>query len=145
MKIIVDADACPVKEIIEQQARLKNIKVIMVSNYSHQINSQYAEVIVVDKESQAADITIANMTAAGDLIVTQDYGLASIVLGKGAVAMSPSGKQYNVENIDGLLMQRYLNAKARQAGNKHINPKKRTRVDNTSFENSLKALLDQLK
>ena len=145
MKIIVDADACPVKEIIEQQAGFKNIKVIMVSNYSHQINSQYAEVIVVDKESQAADITIANMTAPGDLIVTQDYGLASIVLGKGAIAMNPNGKHYTLENIDGLLMQRYLNAKARQAGNKHINPKKRTRSDNTSFENSLKTLLDQIK
>lgn len=143
MKIIVDADACPVKEIIEVLAERKDIKVIMVSNYSHQISSHYAEKVVVDKESQAADITIANMTEPGDIIVTQDYGLASIVLGKGAAAVNPSGKIYTDQNIDMLLMQRYLNTKARQAGLKHINPKKRTVNDNNRFEQSFKSLLDK--
>lgn len=142
MKIIVDADACPVKDIIESQAKLRNINVIMVSNYSHQIKSHYAETIMVDKESQAADMTIANMTAPGDIIVTQDYGLASIVLGKGAAAINPNGKIFTDENIDGLLMQRYVNAKARQAGIKHINPKKRTARDNSGFARSLASLLE---
>ena len=145
MKIIVDADACPVKKIIEDLARRRQIKVIMVSNYSHQINSDYAETIAVDKEAEAADITIVNMTEPGDIIVTQDYGLASIVLGKGAVAVSPSGKVYTEQNIDILLTQRYLNAKARQSGGKHINPRKRSARENRHFEEAFKGLLDKIR
>lgn len=143
MKIIVDADACPVKEIIEDLAQQNKIRVIMVCNYNHQINSSYAEKVIVGQESQAADITITNMTEPGDIVVTQDYGLASIVLGKGAAAINPSGKIYTDSNIDILLMQRYLNTKARQAGGKHGNPKKRTRKDNNHFAQSFQLLLDK--
>lgn len=141
MRIIVDADACPVKEIIEKQARPNRIKVIMVANYSHQIRSDYAETIMVDRDSQAADIFIANLTKAGDLIVTQDYGLASIVLGKGAMAIHPSGKLYTAENIDTLLMQRYLNTKSRLAGQKQTNTKKRKRNDDLKFEHTLAVII----
>lgn len=141
MRIIVDADACPVKELIEKQARPYRIKVIMVANYSHQISSGYAETVMVDRDSQAADIYIANLTEAGDLIVTQDYGLASIVLGKGAKAIHPSGRLYTAENIDTLLMQRYLNTKSRLAGEKQINPKKRNTNDDRRFEHNLALII----
>ena len=143
MKIIVDADACPVKEIIEGMARHNRIKVIMVSNYSHEIRSDYAETVVVDKEAEAADITIVNMTEPGDIIITQDYGLASIVLAKGARALNPNGKVYTDQNIDMLLTQRYLNAKARRARGRHINLPKRSTKDNLNFEQSFQRLLDK--
>lgn len=145
MKIIVDADACPVKEIIETLARRKRIKVIMVSNYSQNIRSDYAETVIVDKEAEAADITIVNMTEPGDIIITQDYGLASIVLGKGARALNPNGKVYTDQNIDMLLTQRYLNAKARRAGGRHINPRKRSTKENRHFEQSFQRLLDKIE
>lgn len=141
MRIIVDADACPVKEIIEEQARVNQIGVIMVANYSHEISSDYAEIIRVDNSSQAADITIANLASAGDLIVTQDYGLASIALARGAKAVNPSGILYTAENIDQLLMQRYLNTRARMAGQKHINPKKRSKNDEKRFRQTLSILI----
>ena len=141
MKIIVDADACPVKDIIEDLAKRRKARVIMVSNYSHEISSQYAEVVRVDKVSQAADVTIVNMTETGDIVVTQDYGLASLVLGKGAVAINPNGRIYTANNIDMLLTQRYLNAKARQAGLKSINPRKRTGKDDNNFQKNFDRIL----
>ena len=141
MKILVDADACPVKEIIEKIARKYKLNVIMVSNSSHIINSDYSKHIVVDGNSQAADIAIANNTVSGDVVITQDYGLAAIVLGRGAMAIHPDGKVYTSENIDGLLMQRYLNAKARQAKQRVNNPKKRTNIDNQRFTRNFDSLI----
>lgn len=67
MKILVDADACPVKKIIEEVAGKHNIKVILVSNFSHAINSKYSEIIIIDKAPQAADIAITNRTSVGDI------------------------------------------------------------------------------
>lgn len=144
MKILVDADACPVKEIIEQAAKEYNLDVVMVSNPSHKINSSYdkTSIIVVDGESQASDIYIANHCSHGDIAVTQDYGLACIVLAKGAKAIHPNGKIYNNENIDGLLMQRYTNWKIRKSGHRIINPKKRSRKNDIHFSTSLRCLIE---
>ncbi|HZK87085.1 MAG TPA: YaiI/YqxD family protein [Syntrophomonas sp.] len=142
MKIIVDADACPVKQIIEKTAQKHNLAVIMVSNYHHQINSEYASVLVVDGASQAADLVIVNHTSPGDIIVTQDYGLAAMILGKQAYAIHPMGNIYTSENIEGLLMQRYVNQKARQA-KKHVSgPRKRQTADDQRFEGELENLIN---
>jgi hypothetical protein len=143
MKILVDADACPVKDIIEEIAGNYKLRVIMVSNSSHVINSDYSEHLVVDEGSQAADIAIANNTEAGDIVVTQDYGLASIILTRGAMAIHPDGKVYTLNNIDGLLMQRYINYKARQARKRIINMKKRTQDDNNRFIDSFNRLIEE--
>lgn len=142
MKIIVDADACPVKPIIENSARKHHLEVIMVSNYHHQINSDYASVVVVDGASQAADLIIVNYTKPGDIVVTQDYGLAAMILGRHAFAIHPMGNIYTNENIEGLLMQRYVNQKARQAS-KHISgPRKRQTKDDQRFEQELENLIN---
>jgi len=133
MKVLVDADACPVKNIIEGIAGNYNLRVIMISNPNHIIDNNYSEHIVVDGGSQAADIAIANRTAAGDIVVTQDYGLASLVLARGAMAIHPDGKIFTLDNIDGLLMQRYVNYKARQAKVRISRAKKRNQDDNQRF------------
>lgn len=142
MRIIVDADACPVKDIIEEVARSNQIPVIMVSNLNHNISSSYSEIIVVDGSSQAADIAIVNMSVAGDIVVTQDYGLASIILGKNGKAINPNGKVYSIDNIDTLLMQRYINFKAREARQKVSRTKKRSKNDNEKFEKNLNKLIN---
>ncbi len=144
MKILVDADACPVKDIIEDIAGYYNLQVIMISNPSHNIRSSYSDIIMVDGGAEAVDIAVANRSKAGDIVVTQDYGLASMVLGKGAAAINPSGKIYTMENIDGLLMQRYLNYKARKVGLKTINPRKRSAKDDQRFTRNFTELIEKL-
>lgn len=145
MKVIVDADACPVKSIIEKVSRSYNIDVIMVSNYHHQIESDYAKVVVVDGSSQAADMVIANYTRPGDIVVTQDYGLAALILAKQTNAIHPQGNIYSQENIDGLLMQRYVNQKARQANKRTAGPRKRTSLDDKNFEQQFEKLILEQK
>lgn len=137
MVILVDADACPVKNIIETLAKKHHLKVLMISNISHHIQSDYAEHIVVDNVSQSADVEIMNRSKKGDIIVTQDYGLASIVLGRGCYAIHPSGKEYLENNIDQLLMQRFVNQKTMQSGGRIKGPKKRTAQDDVRFKEAL--------
>lgn len=141
MKILVDADACPVKEIIEQIARAHSIELIMVSNINHLIKSDYARVITVDGADQSADLSIINLSRKRDIVITQDYGLASMLLAKGCYVMDSLGRRFNEANIDGLLMQRYLNQKARRAGGRITGPRKRQAADNSRFaENFLKLI-----
>ncbi|MDD4802324.1 MAG: YaiI/YqxD family protein [Syntrophomonas sp.] len=142
MKILVDADASPVNEIIKKAARKYQLDLIFVSNVNHLIKSDYGKVMVVDGYSQSADVAIINLVKRGDLVITQDYGLASIVLSKGGLALHPSGKQYSEANIDGLLMQRYLNSQIRKAGGRIHGPHKRTKADNFLFSEKLTAILN---
>jgi hypothetical protein len=142
MKILVDADACPVKDIIEKVAKKYHLELILVSNINHLIDSAYGEVVVVDGLSQAADMAIINRTVTGDIVITQDYGLASIALAKGGLALHPVGKQFTEDNIDGLLMQRYINDKVRRAGGRIHGPQKRNAADNSLFEERLSAIIN---
>ncbi len=144
MRILVDADACPVKNIIEEVAKQYKIEVLMVSNHHHGIKSSYAQVLMVDSYSQSVDIAIVNRAVAGDIIVTQDYGLAAMVLEKGIGAIHPGGKIFTKENIDGLLMQRYVNQKAREARSKTLRNKKRTARDDIHFKQEFIRLIEGL-
>jgi len=143
LKIIVDADACPVKDIIEHIAREYQIETILVANFNHIITSDYARIIRVDRAAQSADIAIINLASKGDLLVTQDYGLAAIMLAKGCCVLDHMGKEYNQENIDFLLMRRYLNQKARQARQRISGPAKRQRTDNQSFDENFRKLIER--
>ena len=143
MKIIVDSDACPVKEIIVNIAREYQVDVVMVCSYAHFLEEQEGvQVIQVDQEPQAADIAIINRTAKSDIVVTQDYGLAAIVLGKGAAAISPRGIIYAEEKMDGMLAQRHLQQKFRKSGGRTKGPKPHSEKDNIKFASHLKKLID---
>ncbi len=142
MRILVDADACPVKNIIEEVAKQYKIEVIMVSNHHHGIKSSYARVLMVDSYSQSVDIALVNMALAGDILVTQDYGLAAMVLEKGVEAIHPGGKIYTIDNIDSLLMQRYVNQKARESKIKTTRNKKRTLQDDSRFRQEFIHLIE---
>lgn len=141
LKIIVDADACPVKDIIEEVAKEHRLEMIMVSNINHLITSQYAKVMVVDGTAEAADIAIVNLTRRGDVVVTQDYGLASMALAKGSYALDPLGHQYTETNIEGLLLSRYINQKARRAGERTGGPRKRNSDDDSRFHQLLREII----
>lgn len=142
MKLIIDADACPVIRIALDEAVKRGIESIIVCDNSHSIEYENAATIIVDKGSDSADCKIANLCMKDDIVITQDYGLAALVLGKKAKAISQNGLIYNNANIDNLLYSRFLGKKERLAGNRTKGPKKRTQQDDTNFLNEFIKLLD---
>ena len=142
-RILVDADACPVKEIILRMAKRRNIPVTMVIDTSHELGDGYSTVITVDKGADSADFFIAGMASRHDIVVTQDYGLAAMILARGASAIDQNGMVYTGGNIDSLLEGRYIGQKIRRGGGRTKGPKKRTREDDERFENAFGRMLDR--
>lgn len=146
MQILVDADACPVVALVEQIARERQIPVTLYCDTNHVLWSDYAQVRTIGAGADAVDFALTADCRKGDVVVTQDYGLAAIILAKGAFALHQSGMQYTQDNIDRLLMERHLARKARMAKAKHHlkGPSRRTRQDDERFADALKTLLDQI-
>lgn len=141
MKIYVDADACPVKDIIISEGRNAEIPVILVTSFSHYSNAEQpsgVEIIYVDSGADAADYRIMKLAGAGDIIVTQDYGLASLGLAKGCIVLHHKGFSYTNENIDQLLQTRYFSAMARKSGKRTKGPKPFTAEDREQFRRLFK-------
>jgi uncharacterized protein len=137
MKIYVDADACPVKDIIISEGTNAEIPVILVTSLSHFSTTEQplgVETIYVDSGADAADYRIMKLAQKGDLIVTQDYGLASLGLAKGCTVLHHKGYSYTNENIDELLQTRYLSAMARKSGKRTKGPKPFTTEDKETFK-----------
>jgi len=144
MKIYVDADACPVKDIIISEGTSAEIPVILVTSISHFSNAEQpagVETIYVDSGADAADYRIMKLAKLGDIIVTQDYGLASLGLAKGCVVLHHKGFSYTNENIDQLLQTRYLSAMARKGGQRTKGPKPFTEEDREQFRDLFKQVI----
>lgn len=141
MKIMVDADACPVKGIILEQAKRRNIPVIMFMDTSHELYDDYCVIVTVDKAKDSADFAIIKRAEAGDIVVTQDYGLAAMALARGAKAINQNGLIYTDSNIASLLNDRHISAQIRRAGGRTSNSKKRTKENNLDFEKAFISLL----
>ena len=108
MKILIDADACPVVSIVEHMAEKYGIPVILLCDTNHVLQSEYSEVKVIGAGADAVDFALVGLCQKGDLVVTQDYGVAAMILGKGAYGIHQSGKWYTDENIDRMLMERHI-------------------------------------
>ena len=143
MQIYVDADACPVVSIVEEVAEKYRIDVTLLCDTNHILTSDYSEVIVVGAGADAVDYKLISICHKGDIVVSQDYGVAAMALGKGAYAIHQSGKWYTNENIDQMLMERHLNKKARRGSHKnHLKgPRKRTKEDDKRFAQSFEKLV----
>ena len=143
MNIFVDADACPVVGIVEKIAEKYDVPVTLLCDTNHVLASEYSEVIVVGAGADAGDYKLISLCHRGDIVVSQDYGVAAMALGKGAYAIHQSGKWYTDENIDQMLMERHLNKKARRSSQKnHIKgPRKRTDADDERFFQSMEKLV----
>lgn len=137
MKILVDADAVPVKNIIINIAKKNKLDVIMYIDTSHVYDSEYAKVITIDKGRDAVDFAIVKDTGNGDIVITNDYPLAALSLLKGAICIDFNGMLYTENNIDLLLSQRQINQKIRKQGKRGANIKKRTVLDDEKFESVL--------
>ena len=143
MKIYVDADACPVVGIVERAARDHKIEVCLLCDTNHVLQSDYSEIKIIGAGADAVDFALISLCRAGDIVVTQDYGVAAMVLGKKAYAIHQSGRWFTNDNIAQLLMERHVAKAARRAKSKHhiSGPRKRTQEDDKRFEESFRKLI----
>lgn len=144
-KIIVDADACPksVLVIAGDICREFGRELWTVASFNHNISSPHH--ITVGNSSQEADIRVMNLAAKNDIVITQDWGLAAMILAKGAGAISPWGKVFREENIDFMLEEREIKAKHRRGGGRTKGPPKRTQADDHKFSQQLRKLVKELE
>ena len=144
--IYIDADACPVMHIAEEIARRHGIPVTILCDTNHVMYSDYSTVKLIGAGADAVDLALINLCKAGDIVITQDYGVAALALGKGALAVHQSGKCFTDDNIGGLLMDRHLAKKARRSGKHHLKgPAKRTEEDDRRFAESFERLIAELE
>ncbi|KLU65173.1 hypothetical protein DEAC_c27250 [Desulfosporosinus acididurans] len=143
-KILVDADACPrsVLQICLRLAKIYSIQVWTIASFNHKIESDFH--VVVGNASQEADIRLMNLAHAGDVAVTQDWGLAAMLLGKGVRCLNPTGREFSNDTIEFLLEERETKAKFRRGGGRTKGPQKRKLEDDQFFEDSLRRILQDI-
>ena len=136
-QILIDADACPVISLAEKA-------VVLLCDTHHVLTSDYSQVVVVGAGADAVDLALINRCQRGDIVITQDYGVAALALGKGAKAIHQNGLVYTNDNIDRMLMERHLARKARMSGKHPLKgPKKRTAQDDLRFLEAFRSLIAQ--
>ena len=141
MKIFIDADGCPVVRNTVKIAKQFNISCVIICDTAHRIEHDGAETIVVEQGADSTDFRLVNLIGKGDIVITQDYGLAAMCLSKQAVVLNQDGKQYTEENISGLLEFRAIGKKIRRSGGRTKGMPKRTMQQNLDFEEALKDIL----
>lgn len=141
MKIIIDADACPVVDIAVTLAKQNEIQCILVCDTAHRIEREGCQTVMVDKGTDSVDFRLVNMLESGDIAVTQDYGLAAMCLSKKAYAINQNGLIYSDKNIEQLLFTRYVGKKVRAAGGRTKGPSKRTAENDDAFRRALISLI----
>lgn len=141
--ILVDADACPVVKEVEKIAEKYSVPCTLFCDTNHVLFSEYSEVKIIGAGADAVDFALIGACKKNDIVVTQDYGVAVMALGKGAFAIHQSGRYYTNENIDRLLMERHMAKKARRAKSKHHlkGPAKRTEKDDKRFAEAFEKLV----
>ena len=137
MRILIDADACPVVDIAIDIAVENELECILLCDTAHYFNRAGARTIVLGQGADSVDFALVNMDHKGDIVITQDYGLATLVLSKGGYAMHHSGRMYTEDNIDKLLFERFLSAKVRRNGQRTKNMKKFTEHESEQFRQEL--------
>ncbi|EFR87727.1 YaiI/YqxD family protein [Listeria marthii] len=141
-QILVDADACPVKSEIKQVAKEFHLEVTFVASFNHySVNTNGENWIFVDTGKESADMRMMNLAKKGDIIVTQDIGLASILLAKGTFVFSNRGELYREEEMSLMLDIRYRHAKERQQGKYSKGPKAMSDADRSLFQDRLTTFL----
>ena len=141
MIVYVDADGCPVVDITLQLCEKHHISCVLVCDTAHTFTRRDAAVITVDKGSDSADFAIANRLVPGDIVITQDYGLASMCLSRNATVLHQDGWEYTTDNIDALLFQRHEARKLRNSGGRMKGPRKRSNSQNQAFSAALEKRL----
>lgn len=143
MKLVIDADGCPVVALAVKTAEKYGVRCVLVCDTAHTFSNVPAEIITVSQGADSADFRIVNLLDAGDIVVTQDYGLAAMCLAKNATTINQNGLIYSEKNMDELLLSRHIHKKVRRAGGRMKGPKKRTMQQDESFDKALTVLLEE--
>lgn len=144
MKIVIDADACPVTKLTAKIAKEMSLNCIIVCDTAHFIEIENCRTVTVDKGADSADYKIVSLVNEGDIAVTQDYGLAAMCLAKKCKALNQNGMIYSDKNIENLLYTRFVHKEIRSFGGRTKGPKKRTREQDEAFEKALRYLISTL-
>lgn len=145
MKIIIDADGCPVVKLTVDICKEHKIPLTIVKNINHNIISDYGDIVTVDFARDSADYYIANHMEKGDVVVTQDYGLCAMILSRGGYPITQNGLVIDNTNIDDLLARRHFNQEQRRKHKKFNSKfKKRDSSMDEKYKNSLYLLLRSL-
>lgn len=145
-RVFIDGDACPVKEIIMKEAERQQLEVVIVASFSHYSEKElpaHVSIQYVDAGADAADYRLVALLTKGDVLVTQDYGLAALALPKSVRVLHHTGYEYTAEKIDIMLESRYANAKVRKSGQRTKGPKKLTEQDKKQFQELLVRILSE--
>ena len=143
MKLLIDADGCPVVDIAVRLARKYGAECLILCDTAHEFRKEGATTIMVSKGADSVDFALVNLVQKGDVVVTQDYGLAAMCLARGAVPVHQSGMVYTNDNIDALLHQRHAAQKIRRGGGRLKGPPKRGLEENRAFEQALENILNK--
>ena len=141
MKLLIDADGCPVTDIALSLCREYALPCLILCDTAHELHRDGAETLIFDKGSDSVDFALVRRVDPGDIVITQDYGLASMCLAKNARVLHQDGWAYTPDNIDALLFQRHAARKHRAAGGRFKGPKKRTAEQDEAFRISLRRLI----
>ncbi len=144
MKILIDADGCPVVDRAVRIAKAHHIGCLILCDTSHYFEKDGAVTLVFSKGADSVDFALVNRVALGDIVITQDYGLAAMCLAKRAVVINQDGMEYTTDNIDALLLARHTARKIRNAGGRLKGPPKRTVEQDKKFEAALSRLLGSM-
>ena len=139
--VLIDADGCPVVDLTIRICRAQGIPVLILCDTAHRIERDGAETMVFDKGTDSVDFALVNRVRPGDVVITQDYGLAAMCLSRRARVLNQNGLEYTAENIDGLLEQRHYNKKLLRAGKHLKGPAKRTKEQDEAFGEALEGML----
>lgn len=143
MKVLIDADACPVVDIAVKLCVRYGVDCTLFCDTAHQMHRDAARTMIFDKGADSVDFALVNRVSPGDIVITQDYGLASMCLAKQAQILHQDGWEYTQYNIDTLLFQRHASKEYRAAGGRTKGPSKRTTAQDKQFAAAFEALLQQ--
>ena len=143
MKVLIDADGCPVVDIAIRLCTKFHVDCVLLCDTAHILQRQGAETLVFDKGADSVDFALANRVAKGDIVITQDYGLASMCLARTDRVLHQDGWAYTADNIDALLFQRHASREYRAAGGRFKGPAKRKPAQDQAFTQALESLLQQ--
>ena len=141
MKVLIDADACPVVDIALSLCVKYSVQCLLLCDTAHAFYRDNAETLIFDKGADSVDFALVNRVATGDIVITQDYGLASMCLAKAARVIHQDGWEYTEYNISGLMEQRHAAKKHRLAGGRMKGPSKRTKAQDEAFRNAFQQIL----
>lgn len=142
MRVFIDADGCPVVDETVRLSHKQGIEALILCDTSHRFERPGVRTVTCSKGPDSVDFTLVNLLNTGDLVVTQDYGLAAMCLSRGALVLDQNGMEYTAENIDSLLLSRHTGQKLRRMGKRTKGPKKRTQEQNEAFCKKLQQILE---